>query len=105
MQKNQKKLQQVKIAALRMQEKETLRLQAEAEIRQQLIIENMKCWMEKVLPVWNMAKGSNLVKQLCFKGIPPNIRGRVWPLLIENDLQVIEINEFYNITVYSSFIL
>ena len=31
---------------------------------------------------------SKLVKELCMKGIPSHLRGRVWPLLIGNRLQV-----------------
>ncbi len=83
-----RKIRQAKIAALKQQEKMILKQQQEAEMRQRVVIENTKYWLERVIPIWNLARGSNLVRQLCYKGIPPNIRGKIWPLLIENDLNV-----------------
>ena len=52
-------------------------------------------WCEKVLPNWKKYGGgsggrsnSKVVRKLCMAGIPTSLRGRVWPLLMGNALQV-----------------
>lgn len=75
-------------AALKIREKETLDRQQNALRRQQEFRDKTLVWNEHILPKWNDISSSIKVRELCHKGIPPNIRGKVWPLLIKNDLQV-----------------
>ncbi len=79
-----------KIKALKMQEQFSKQQQAEAELKQRKVLENMKNWTEKVLPTWHTNRDHKYIGQLCHKGIPPNLRGKVWPLLIGNELKVSE---------------
>jgi hypothetical protein len=64
-------------------------LRRDLEMRQQndaknlaAIEERTKTWNEKILPNWKSYENSKKLKSLCMKGIPPSLRGKVWPLLI-----------------------
>lgn len=50
--------------------------------------EKIRIWKDQILPRWNELQHTNKVKELCARGIPSNVRGKVWPLLIENQLNV-----------------
>lgn len=95
--------------AMKAREKENLDRQQNALRRQREFREKTQIWNEQVLPRWTElfqghnsnnirvgwsgflggAVGNGKVRDLCHKGIPPNIRGKVWPLMIKNDLKVI----------------
>lgn len=91
--------------AVKAREKEVLDKQQNALRRQKEFREKTQVWNEQVLPRWHdLFQGENAVgfgwagllgsgrsakvRDLCHKGIPPNIRGKVWPLMIRNDLKV-----------------
>jgi len=93
--------------AVKKREKESLDRQHQALRRQKEFREKTQIWNEQILPRWNElfqgnssdiglgwagfiggGSGSARVRDLCHKGIPPNIRGKVWPLMIKNDLKV-----------------
>jgi hypothetical protein len=50
--------------------------------------EKTRLWEDVLLPNWSEHCNSAKVKELCIKGIPTNLRGKVWPKLIGNDLKV-----------------
>jgi hypothetical protein len=75
-------------AALKLRERNNLDRQQTALRRQKEFTEKTHLWNEQILPKWNELSQSPKVRDLCSKGIPPNIRGKVWPLLIGNELQV-----------------
>lgn len=101
--------------AVKAREKESMDKQQNALRRQKEFREKTQIWNEQILPRWHelfqsgegnagfgwpglLGSGrSAKVRDLCHKGIPPNIRGKVWPLMINNDLKV-------TIT-FSSFVL
>ena len=56
--------------------------------------EKTRIWKDQILPHWNELQHTARVKELCAKGIPSNIRGKVWPLLIGNELNVCLTFEF-----------
>lgn len=82
--------------------------QQQALRRQKEFREKTQIWNEQILPRWSElfqdsstsqigfgwsgfiggTGGLARVRDLCHKGIPPNIRGKVWPLMIKNDLKV-----------------
>lgn len=92
--------------AVKAREKENLDRQQNALRRQKEFREKTQIWNEQILPRWHElfqgnnshiglgwsgflgTGGSAKVRDLCHKGIPPNIRGKVWPLMIKNDLKV-----------------
>jgi hypothetical protein len=75
-------------AALKLRERNNLDRQQTALRRQKEFTEKTQLWNEHILPKWSELSQSPKVRDLCSKGIPPNIRGKVWPLLIGNELQV-----------------
>lgn len=75
-------------AAMKTREQQNLARQQEALQRQREFTEKTIQWNEHVLPKWDSVSKSQRVRELCARGIPPNIRGKVWPLLIGNDLEV-----------------
>lgn len=75
--------------ATRVHEQNLAKKKLEAETRQRAAAEKLHLWKEQILPRWNDIKGSKQVGDLCTKGIPPGIRGKVWPLLIGNALKVL----------------
>ena len=77
-------------AAIKLRERNMLDRQQNAMRRQKEFTEKTQMWNEQILPRWNDISTTNKVRELCSKGIPPNIRGKVWPLLIGNELNVDE---------------
>jgi len=61
-----------------------------ADTRHRQVIQRTNIWKEKILPKWNEHRGSRKVRDLCYQGIPPSLRGRVWCLLIGNERKVSE---------------
>lgn len=47
-----------------------------------------KQWVEDILPNWEKKKASKKVRELIGLGIPPSVRGTLWPFLIGNDLRI-----------------
>jgi len=64
--------------------------QKESERRQSQINECSIIWNKEILPQWSTLSKSKRVKDLCAKGIPPSIRGKVWPLLAGNEIDISE---------------
>ena len=64
--------------------------QKEIERRQSQIDECSTIWNKEILPQWSIFSKSKRVKDLCAKGIPPNIRGKVWPLLAGSEIDITE---------------
>jgi hypothetical protein len=106
--KNEKEISARRLEAERLAvkalEKESIERQQQALRRQKEFREKTQIWNEQVLPRWHelfqgnssdarqgwlgSSARSARVRDLCHKGIPPNIRGKVWPLMIKNDLKV-----------------
>eukprot|EP01036_Dinobryon_divergens_P042455 gene42455-56419_t len=102
--KNDKEKSIAKRLALRNREKALQSNQEMAIHRHRDLIEKTNIWNESIFPYWDdyskyrdgltssdkMSREStafdNKVKELCSRGIPSNIRGKVWPLLIGNEL-------------------
>jgi hypothetical protein len=75
-------------AAIKTREQLSLARQQEQLQRQREINEKSAIWLEQILPKWSSLQHSPRVKELCSRGIPPNVRGKVWPRLVGNDLEV-----------------
>lgn len=56
--------------------------------KQKELQEKTKIWEEQVLPHWKDYQGTTKLKDLCMRGIPTNLRSKVWPRLVGNALQV-----------------
>ena len=73
-----------------LQLRQEVRRQKEAEHRHKEVIARTAVWKEKILPKWIENRNSKKVRDLCYDGIPPSLRGRVWCLLIGNFRKVSE---------------
>jgi len=69
-------------------EKSEKKKQKESEKRHSQITECNRTWNIEILPNWSSLSKSKRVKDLCSKGIPPSIRGKVWPLLAGNEIVI-----------------
>ena len=69
-------------------EKSEKKKQKESERRHSQISECTRIWYKEILPQWSSLSKSKRVKDLCAKGIPPVIRGKVWPLLAGNEIVI-----------------
>lgn len=58
--------------------------------REERMREMSKVWREEVIPHWSKFAGGRKMKELCWNGIPPNLRKDVWPLLVGNRLSISE---------------
>ena len=47
-----------------------------------------KVWLEEIIPHWYERISIIEFRDVYKNGIPPNIRDRVWPLLIHNRLSI-----------------
>jgi hypothetical protein len=74
-------------AAIRQRVRDDLARQQSAIRRQKEFTEKTRLWNE-LLMYWEQVGRCAKVEELCLKGIPPNIRGKVWPLLVGNELEV-----------------
>uniref|UniRef100_A0A158R5Q7 Rab-GAP TBC domain-containing protein n=1 Tax=Syphacia muris TaxID=451379 RepID=A0A158R5Q7_9BILA len=54
-----------------------------------------RLWSETILPRWEEMKNTKRCRELWWQGIPSKVRGRVWLLVIQNELNLTE--ELYNI--------
>uniref|UniRef100_A0A9J2P5X1 Rab-GAP TBC domain-containing protein n=1 Tax=Ascaris lumbricoides TaxID=6252 RepID=A0A9J2P5X1_ASCLU len=52
-------------------------------------------WSENILPKWEEMRNTKRCRELWWQGIPSKVRGRVWSLVIGNELNLTE--ELYNI--------
>ncbi|VDK53225.1 unnamed protein product [Anisakis simplex] len=52
-------------------------------------------WSETILPKWDEMKNSKRCREMWWQGIPSKVRGRVWSLVIGNELNLTE--DLYNI--------
>lgn len=57
--------------------------------KQKELEEKIRTWEDILLPHFDEYRGTQKLKDHCYKGIPTNIRGKVWPKLIGNALQVL----------------
>ncbi len=80
-------LLEIERAALQKSRDESARA-ARARARDEKMALCHREWMEKVLPAWDKYKTSKTVKRLCMDGIPSAVRGKAWPLLMGNTLQI-----------------
>jgi hypothetical protein len=83
-----KKRMQAERAAYRQRMRNELARKQDVIRKEKEFNEKTKIWKEQIIPYWNEMAFSHKVKDLCFKGIPPRIREKVWPLLIGNELHV-----------------
>ena len=58
-------------------------------------------WLNDVIPNWSQVKHSSRVREMCWMGIPPKVRTKVWPLVIGNFLNITT-ELFTNLSVKSS---
>jgi hypothetical protein len=79
---------QAERAAIRQKIRNELHKQQNEIKKQRENTEKTRIWKDSILPHWNELVHTTKVKELCAKGIPSNIRGKVWPLLIGNELNV-----------------
>ncbi len=84
-----KKRREAEKNALRTREELISKRKAEEHVKQRILAEKTQVWREVVLPRWHEMHESKQVGELCAKGIPPGIRGKIWSQFIGNDLQVI----------------
>lgn len=77
-------------AALKIREQKENSKQAELLKKHTDVSERSDIWRNEILPYWHKTevRDSSRVKDLCYKGVPPNIRGQVWPLMIDNKLEL-----------------
>ena len=85
---NSKRRKEAEKAALKLREQYQAKKRQELEAKHRNISEKSAQWNEQILPRWSEIYESKQVGDLCMKGIPPSIRGKVWPLLIGNNLKV-----------------
>ena len=50
--------------------------------------EASKTWERTILPNWNAKKDTKSTRTMVYLGIPPAVRGKVWPVMIGNQLQI-----------------
>ena len=75
-------------AAIRQKVRDDIAKQQNAIKRQREFSEKTRLWNEEIIPYWDDIGKSQRVRDLCTKGIPPNIRGKVWPIVVGNALEV-----------------
>ncbi|XP_028857371.1 TBC1 domain family member 14 isoform X2 [Denticeps clupeoides] len=52
-------------------------------------------WNQEILPKWHSVCASRRVRDLCWQGVPPCVRGKVWSLAVGNELNIT--HELFNI--------
>ena len=67
------------MSAKKQQEEEEKKNKKDANLQ-----ERMKVWESEILPSWTRARRETRLRRLWWKGIPPNLRGRVWALACGN---------------------
>lgn len=85
-------------AAIRQRVRDDLAKQQNAIKRQKEFSEKTRVWNDEIIPLWDDLGKSQRVRDLCIRGIPPNIRGKVWPILIGNALEVRFQRRFSNLS-------
>lgn len=85
---------QAERAARKKKEKTDKLRHHENEKRQKDMSDRSKIWREDIFPFWSSIASKTdkerekKTHELCWRGIPPNIREIAWPLLIGNHLEV-----------------
>jgi len=54
-------------------------------------------WVKDMLPYWHHKKGTNELRELWKKGIPPSLRDQIWTLAIGNRLSITK--QYYEINL------
>jgi len=54
-------------------------------------------WVKDILPYWHTKKGTNELRELWKKGIPPSLRDQIWTLAIGNRLSITK--QYYEINL------
>uniref|UniRef100_A0A914EHK6 Rab-GAP TBC domain-containing protein n=1 Tax=Acrobeloides nanus TaxID=290746 RepID=A0A914EHK6_9BILA len=68
--------------------KEQKRLRELQRKMEDQVAASCKIWVEQILPKWAEIKTSKKCKELWWQGIPSLVRGKVWSLVIGNDLNL-----------------
>ncbi|XP_028424552.1 TBC1 domain family member 12 isoform X2 [Perca flavescens] len=71
------------VAAERRQQLMTQRFRQEVEISHATLV-----WNQHILPHWEATRDSRRARDLWWGGLPPSVRGRVWSLVITNELNI-----------------
>ena len=80
---NQKLLRKAQKAALKQKQLNEVERKRISQQKQSDCSERIFQWKDEILPYWNATmKESARVRDLCWKGIPSNLREQIWPLLI-----------------------
>ncbi|KAI3365033.1 hypothetical protein L3Q82_010086 [Scortum barcoo] len=90
-QRHRQQYEQMVAAAKRRELKEAQRKkqQMEERVRQEEVISNATLvWNQQLLPNWDTMKSSRRAQDLWWGGLPPSVRGRVWSLVIGNELNI-----------------
>ncbi|CAD6185157.1 unnamed protein product [Caenorhabditis auriculariae] len=74
-------------------EKDRRQAKAEQKRLEEQAAAACRVWTEQILPKWSEMKDTKRCRELWWQGIPAKVRGRVWSLVIGNDLEITE--EFY----------
>jgi hypothetical protein len=55
----------------------------------------LQIWNKEILPAWDQMRNTKRTRDMWWLGLPPSIRGKVWKLVIANDLNIT--SELYEI--------
>ncbi|PAV73814.1 hypothetical protein WR25_05121 [Diploscapter pachys] len=89
-----RKLYQDLLEQNKRKEEKLLKEKKQASIAQKRLEEQAaaacRSWTEQILPKWDKMKDSKRCHELWWQGLPPKVRGKVWPLAIGNELGITE---------------
>jgi len=68
--------------------KKEKKIKRKRQKREDKIITNTNIWLNDILPNWKKKRHSYHIKILCWDGIPPKIREKVWRRAIGNSLKI-----------------
>ncbi|XP_012255618.2 TBC1 domain family member 14-like [Athalia rosae] len=70
-------------------EEKERKVQRELQLKEEeRLAEDSLTWSSQVLPKFDALRDSKKVRELWWRGLPPSIRGRVWKLAIDNQLNI-----------------
>eukprot|EP00824_Muranothrix_gubernata_P017956 TRINITY_DN3673_c0_g1_i1.p1 TRINITY_DN3673_c0_g1~~TRINITY_DN3673_c0_g1_i1.p1 ORF type:complete len:351 (+),score=43.43 TRINITY_DN3673_c0_g1_i1:104-1156(+) len=58
------------------------------EARERHLSVSARAWISEILPQFDKVRNTRKVRQIWWQGIPPSVRGLVWPRAIGNQLQI-----------------
>eukprot|EP00118_Oscarella_pearsei_P008821 m.47423 g.47423 ORF g.47423 m.47423 type:complete len:552 (+) comp33784_c0_seq4:415-2070(+) len=70
--------------------KEKKKKEAEKEKKEKDVSSSISAWKTDTVPNWDSVCGSKAVQEMWWHGIPPSVRGAVWPKAIGNSLHITE---------------